>query len=54
MSWDWEVSEEDFEFDFPHERGEQLTFMEFLWRETKSQINRLPEISYEEIPELLE
>lgn len=54
MIWEWEVSEEDFSFEFPKEKGQQLTFMEFLWRETKSEINRLPEISYEEIPELLE
>lgn len=54
MSWDWQVSEQDFRFDFPKEKGQQMTFIEFLWRETKSDISNLPEISYEEIPELLE
>ena len=54
MSWDWSISDEELEFHFPEKKGDHLTFMGFLWNETKAQIKNLPEISYDEIPELLE
>lgn len=50
---DWEESEEQFEFDFPKPNGQEMSFLEFLFRETRMNIRLLPEISYEEIPNFL-
>lgn len=50
----WEVNEKDFVFDFKIEDKTNMSFYEWLWRETRSKIRNLPEISYDEIPELLE
>jgi len=50
----WSVENEHLEFDFPLDKQDQVSFSEWLWRETRSKIRNLPEISYDEIPELLE
>jgi hypothetical protein len=50
----WEVDEKDLVFDFNLKDKTKMSFSEWLWRETRSKIRSLPEISYDEIPELLE
>ena len=49
----WEESEDQFEFDFPEPSEEKMGFVEFLFRETRTNIKALPEISYEDIPDFL-
>lgn len=51
---DWREDERALEFNFPLEPVEKVSFSEWLWRETRLNIRNLPEISYDEIPELLE
>ena len=50
---DWEESEDQFDFSFPDHSGDKMGFLEFLFRETRTNIKALPEISYEEIPDFL-
>jgi hypothetical protein len=50
---DWEEAEEQFDFSFPKPSTEKMGFLEFLFRETRTNIKALPEISYEEIPDFL-
>jgi hypothetical protein len=50
----WEVDEKNLVFDFNLKDKTKMSFSEWLWRETRSKIRSLPEISYDEIPELLE
>lgn len=51
---DWDVQVDDLEFVFPERNSGKISFSEWLWRETLTKIKGLPEISYDEIPELLE
>ena len=51
---DWREDERELEFNFKLEEKEKMSFSHWLWRETRSNIRNLPEISYDEIPELLE